>query len=247
MPLVVHNFLFNVYPYICLAVFLMGSLARFDRDQYTWKSDSSQMLRARQLRWGSNLFHIGILFLFFGHFVGLLTPHKWYEWFITAPHKQMVAIVSGGLAGLVCFVGLTMLLHRRIFDPRIRLTSHRTDLAILIILWVQLVLGLLTLPFSYSHRVDASAMLILADWAQHLVTFRPDATGLLHIDWPFKVHIVLGLTIFLLFPFSRLVHVWSGFGTLAYAFRPYQLVRSRRLNLPPSHDPAATGREEYRA
>ncbi|VFR21085.1 Respiratory nitrate reductase gamma chain [plant metagenome] len=238
MPVILHNFLFNVYPYICLAVFLMGSLARFDRDQYTWKSDSSQMLRARQLRWGSNLFHIGILFLFVGHTVGLLTPHIFYEWLITAPQKQMLAIVSGGVAGLVCFVGLTMLLHRRMFDPRIRLTSHKTDLAILIILWIQLVLGLVTLPFSYAHRADASAMLILADWAQHLVTFRPDASALIAIDWPFKVHMVLGMTIFLLFPFSRLVHVWSGFASLAYVLRPYQLVRSRRLNLPRAQDPA---------
>ena len=231
-----HDFLFVVYPYICLAVFLMGSLARFDRDQYTWKSDSSQLLRARQLRWGSNLFHVGILFLFFGHTVGLLTPHWVYEPFVTAPQKQMLAIVSGGIAGLVCFVGLTMLLHRRLFDPRIRLTSHRTDLAILVILWVQLVLGLITLPFSFAHRADASAMLILSAWAQGIATFRPDAAALVALDWPFKVHMVLGMTIFLLFPFSRLVHIWSGLASVAYLFRPYQLVRSRRLNLPAGHN-----------
>lgn len=236
MNTTVHDFLFVVYPYICLAVFLMGSLARFDRDQYTWKSDSSQLLRAGQLRWGSNLFHVGILFLFFGHTVGLLTPHWLYEPFITAPQKQMMAIVSGGTAGLVCFVGLSMLLHRRLFDPRIRLTSHRTDLAILVILWVQLSLGLVTLPFSWSHRVDAHAMLVLADWAQRIVSFRPDATALLALDWPFKVHMVLGMTIFLLFPFSRLVHVWSGLASVAYLFRPYQIVRSRRLNVPGGHN-----------
>ena len=95
-----HNFLFTVYPYICLAVFFMGSLARFDRDQYTWKSDSSQLLRAGQLRWGSNLFHVGILFLFFGHLFGQLTPHWLYEPFITAPQKQLLAVVAGGIAGL---------------------------------------------------------------------------------------------------------------------------------------------------
>jgi nitrate reductase gamma subunit len=229
------NFLFTTYPYICLAVFLMGSLARFDRDQYTWKSDSSQLLRAGQLRWGSNLFHIGILFLLFGHTVGLLTPHFVYEPFISAPTKQMLAIVSGGLAGLLCFVGLTMLLHRRIFDARIRLTSHRTDLAILVILWVQLCLGLVTLPLSFAHRADAHAMLLLAHWAQSIVTLQPDASVLAAIDWPFKLHMVLGMTIFLLFPFSRLVHVWSGFGTLAYVLRPYQVVRARRLNLPKGH------------
>jgi hypothetical protein len=94
-----HNFAFNVYPYICLAVFFMGSLARFDRDQYTWKSDSSQLLRKAQLRWGSNLFHGGILFLFFGHLFGQLTPHWLYEIFVTAPQKQLIAVVAGGVAG----------------------------------------------------------------------------------------------------------------------------------------------------
>jgi nitrate reductase gamma subunit len=231
MNTTVHNFLFNVYPYICLAVFLMGSLARFDRDQYTWKSDSSQLLRAGQLRWGSNLFHMGILFLFFGHTVGLLTPHFVYEPFISPAQKQLLAIVAGGVAGAVCFIGLTLLLHRRIFDPRIRRTSHRTDLAILIILWVQLTIGLITLPFSLSHS-DGSVMLVLSDWAQRIVTFRPDASGLVALAWPYKLHLVLGMTIFLLFPFSRLVHVWSGFATVTYLFRPFQVVRSRRLNVP---------------
>jgi nitrate reductase gamma subunit len=225
-------FVFVIYPYVCLAVFLIGSLARFDRDQYTWKSDSSMILRKSGMRWASNLFHVGILFLLFGHTVGLLTPHWLYESFISAPTKQMLAIASGGLAGLACFIGLTILLYRRMFDPRIRLTSHRTDLAILVILWVQLCLGLITLPFSFAHRADASAMLILSAYLQSIIAFQPNPDALGAIDWPFKVHMVLGMTIFLLFPFSRLVHVWSGLATIAYAFRPYQLVRSRRLNVP---------------
>jgi nitrate reductase gamma subunit len=231
-----HNFLFNVYPYLCLAVFFMGSLARFDRDQYTWKSDSSQLLRARQLRWGSNLFHFGILFLFFGHLFGQLTPHALYGLLMTSSQKQMLAVVAGGIAGLVCFIGLSMLLHRRLFDPRIRLTSHRTDLAVLIVLWVQLLLGLVTLPSSYTHVEDPQTMLKLASYLQGIATFRPDAAVLLGIEWHYLVHMVLGMTIFLLFPFSRLVHIWSGFATLGYLFRPYQLVRARRLNVPPGHN-----------
>jgi len=235
MNLAAHSFLFTVYPYVCLAVFLMGSMARFDRDQYTWKSDSSQLLRAGQLRWGSNLFHIGILFLLLGHTVGLLTPHALYERFITVEHKQILAVASGGTAGLMCFIGITLLLHRRLFDDRIRLTSHRTDIAILIILWVQLALGLITLPISLRH-LDGSMMLVLSEWAQRIATFRPDASILLAVDWPFKVHMVLGMTIFLLLPFSRLVHVWSGLASVAYLFRPYQIVRSRRLNVPPGQN-----------
>ncbi len=232
----VYGFLFQVYPYVCFTVFLLGSLLRFDRDQYTWKSDSSQMLSPGLLRWGSNLFHFGVLFLFFGHMVGLFTPHAVYGIFMTAGNKQMLAVVAGGIAGSICFVGLSMLIYRRVFDPRIRLTSHATDIAILVVLWVQLVVGLITLPFSW-HHADGSVMLILADWAQRIVTLRPvDATVLAALPWPYLFHIVFGMTIFLLFPFSRLVHVWSGFASVMYLFRPYQVARTRRLNLPPGHN-----------
>ena len=227
-----HNFFFTVYPYICLAVFFMGSLARFDRDQYTWKTDSSQMLRAGTLRWGSNMFHVGILFLFFGHLFGQLTPHWLYEMFITAPQKQLLAVVAGGIAGGLCFVGLTLLLHRRLFDPRIRLTSHRTDIAILVILWVQLCIGLGTLPSSLHHVSEPTTMLRLAEYLQGIVLMQPNAALVAGVEWHFQAHMLLGMTIFLLFPFSRLVHVWSGFATVAYLFRPQQLVRSRRLNVP---------------
>ena len=236
MSTYLNNLAFVVYPYVCLAVFFMGSLARFDRDQYTWKSDSSQMLRTGTLRWGSNLFHAGILFLFFGHLFGQLTPHWMYEPFITAPQKQVLAIAAGGIAGAMCFVGLTLLLHRRLFDPRIRLTSHRTDIAILVILWVQLCLGLVTLPLSWEHRHDAGTMLILAHCLQGIATLQPDAGPLAGVAWPFKVHMLLGMTIFFLLPFSRLVHVWSGLASIAYVLRPYQLVRSRRLNVPPGQN-----------
>jgi len=165
------GFVFGVYPYICLTVFLAGSLIRFDQNQYSWKSDSSQMLRRGSLRWGSNLFHAGILFLFFGHVLGLLTPHSFYGHFMEAPVKQMLAVYSGGVAGVMCFIGLSLLIHRRVFDARIRATSHPTDIAVLVILWVQLVVGLATLPFSWAHS-DGSVMLILADWAQRILTLR---------------------------------------------------------------------------
>jgi len=231
-----HGFLFQVYPYVCFTVFLVGSLIRFEQNQYSWKSDSSQLLRAGSLRWGSNLFHVGILFLFFGHLFGLFTPHAVYGVFISAAAKQTLAIVAGGTAGLACFIGLSLLLHRRLFDPRIRLTSHPTDIAVLVVLWIQLVMGLVTLPFSWQHA-DGSVMLILADWVQRVVTLRPvDATALAGLPLPYLFHIVFGMTIFLLIPFSRLVHVWSGFAAVGFLFRPHQVVRSRRLNLPAGHN-----------
>ena len=227
-----HHFLFNIYPYICLAVFLLGSLLRFDRDQYSWKSDSSQLLRAGQLRWGSNLFHIGVLFLFFGHSVGMLTPHFIYEPFISAGNKQLMAMLSGGAAGLLGFIGVSLLLHRRLSDDRIRINSRTSDIVLLWLLWAQLALGLATIPLSAQH-MDGSMMLKLAEWAQRIVTFRAGAADLLvGTGWIFQTHMALGMTIFLVFPFTRLVHVWSGFGTLAYVARPYQVMRGRRLGVP---------------
>jgi len=232
----IDTLLFGLYPYICLAVFFIGSWARFDRDQYTWKSDSSQLLRTGSLRWGSNLFHVGVLFLFFGHSVGMLTPHFLYEHFMSAGAKQLMAMVSGGIAGLMAFAGVTLLLHRRLSDARIRATSKTSDILLLWILWVQLALGLATIPLSAQH-LDGSMMMRLAEWAQRIVTFRAGAVDLLAgASWVFKTHMFLGMTVFLIFPFTRLVHVWSGFGTLAYVLRPYQLVRSRRLNLPAGHN-----------
>ena len=231
-----NQFLFGVYPYICLTIFFLGSLVRFDRDQYTWKSDSSQLLRHGQLRWGSNLFHVGILFLLAGHGAGLLTPHFLYEPFISAGNKQLMAMISGGLFGLLGFIGVTILLNRRLTDPRIRATSRPSDIMLLALLWVQFALGLLTIPLSAQH-MDGSMMMKLAEWAQRIVTFRGGAADLLaDAGWVFKAHMFLGMTLFLVFPFTRLVHVWSGFGTLAYFVRPYQVVRARRLNLPAGHN-----------
>ncbi len=231
-----NQFIFGIYPYICLTVFLLGSLIRFDRDQYTWKSDSSQLLKAGQLRLGSNLFHVGILFLFFGHTVGMLTPHFVYEPFMTAGAKQLLAMVSGGLFGVLGFIGLTLLLHRRLAEPRIRATSKASDIVLLLLLWLQFALGLATIPLSAQH-LDGSMMLKLAEWAQRIVTFRGGAVELLaEAGWVFKAHMFLGMSIFLIFPFTRLVHVWSGFGTVAYLMRPYQVVRSRRLNVPTGHN-----------
>ncbi len=225
-----HDALFGIYPYICLTVFLIGSLLRFDRDQYTWKSDSSQLLRTGSLRWGSNLFHVGILFLFFGHTVGMLTPHFVYEPFMAAGTKQLLAMVSGGLFGVLGFAGVSLLLHRRLSDVRIRATSKTSDIMLLVLLWLQFALGLATIPLS-AHHLDGSMMLKLAEWAQRIVTFRGGAAALLgDASWVFKAHMFLGMTIFLVFPFTRLVHVWSGFGTVAYLVRPYQLVRSRRMH-----------------
>ena len=222
----INEFLFGIYPYIALTVFFAGSLLRYDRDQYTWKASSSQLLSKKDMRIGSNLFHIGIIMLFFGHLFGLLTPHAAYAPFMDAGTKQLLAMTAGGIFGVVCLVGMVLLIRRRLFDPRIKATSQFADLPILLILFVQLLLGLLTIPFSAQHP-DGSSMLALAHWAQHLVTFQGDAAGFVAGEaLVFKAHLVLGMTIFLLFPFTRLVHMWSV--PVQYLGRTgYQIVRKR--------------------
>lgn len=225
----IHEFLFGYYPYICLAVFIIGSALRYDRDQYSWKADSSQLLRKKGMGLGSNLFHIGIILLFFGHLVGLLMPHAVYHHFMTAEAKQLIAMVAGGIFGTICFIGMTILLKRRLFDERIRATSKPSDIMILVLLYIQLILGLITIPFSAQHP-DGSSMIALANWAQYIVTFRSGAVDfIVNEALVFKLHLVLGTTIFLIFPFTRLVHIFSGVSApLKYLFRSgYQIVRKR--------------------
>lgn len=224
----INQVLFGYYPYLCLTVFVLGSLVRFDREQYTWRSGSSQLLRRRQLSWGSNLFHIGILIIFFGHFVGLLTPIAIFD-FLGIGHsfKQIMAIVIGGAAGIACLIGITLLTHRRLFDARIRNTSSFGDIFILLLLFVQLLLGLATIPISLEH-LSGAEMIKFMNWAQGIVTLNPGAASFVADASPiFKLHIFLGMTIFLVFPFTRLVHVWSA--PIWYlGRRGYQVVRTRQ-------------------
>jgi nitrate reductase gamma subunit len=225
----INHLLFGIYPYIALSVLALGSIVRFDREPYSWRASSSQLLRRKQLIWGSVLFHVGVLIVFFGHLVGLLLPiwlfdslHIKHEW------KQVLAVVVGGIAGAFSFVGATMLLHRRLFDARIRENSSFADTGIIALLWAQLALGLMTIPVSLGH-LDGKEMVKFMAWANGIFTFDQQASSYLVGSSPiFRVHIFMGLTIFLLFPFTRLVHMLSA--PVRYLWRPgYQVVRSRKL------------------
>ncbi|GJJ03371.1 nitrate reductase subunit gamma [Duganella rhizosphaerae] len=223
-----HQFIFGIYPYIALAIFLVGSLIRFDREQYSWKSESSQTLHNGMLRLGSPLFHIGVLGLFFGHMAGLLTPvWVWDTLGVTHGAKQLVAMVAGGVMGSLCLIGLLMLLARRLGNERVRARSTFRDKLVLVWLLATLLLGLTSIFASASH-MDGHMMVLLMTWAQHVVTLRGDAAGFI-VDAPlvFKLHLFMGMSLFAIFPFTRLVHVWSGFGAVTYLSRAYQLVRSR--------------------
>ncbi|MBB3140444.1 respiratory nitrate reductase subunit gamma [Halomonas organivorans] len=220
-----HILLFGLYPYLAGSVFLIGSLLRFDHGQYTWKTGSSQMLTSRNMRLASNLFHVGIIVIFFGHLVGLLTPHWVYAPFMSAGTKQVVAIVVGGIAGVMCLVGGAMLAWRRLTNPRVKASSGPMDSVIILLLVLQVTLGLLTI-IPAMHHLDGGVMLALAHWAQAIVFFQGGAADyLVGIGWIYQLHILVGLTIVLVFPFTRLVHVWSA--PLGYLMRRYQIVRRR--------------------
>jgi len=229
MSAFLNHIAFDWYPYLCLTVFLLGSLLRFDCEQYTWKTGSSQLLRRRQLIWGSNLFHIGILIIFVGHFVGLLTPIWMFDMIgVTHSFKQGLAIVVGGGAGLVMLAGISLLTHRRLTDPRIRKNSSFGDIAVLLLLLAQLLLGLATIPVSLNH-MDGGEMLKFMSWAQGIMTLQPGVSDLVADASPvFKAHLMLGMTIFLVFPFTRLVHVWSA-PVWYLGRRGYQIVRTNRI------------------
>jgi nitrate reductase gamma subunit len=217
---------FGWYPYLALTVLIVGSILRFDADQYSWRSQSSQFLRRKQMIWGSNLFHLGVLVLFVGHFVGLLTPINVFDYAgIGHGFKQLVALVAGGIAGIAALVGATLLLHRRLFEPRVRQTSSIGDIAVLVLLWLQLALGVGTTYWTMQH-LDGTEMVRFMGWANAIVTFNPDAPSLLSdVAVIYKLHIILGLTLFLITPFTRLVHIWSA--PIWFLFRPgYQIVRS---------------------
>ena len=229
-----NQFLYGYYPYVCLTVFALGTALRFEHAQYSWRSGSSQLLRRKQLFWGSVLFHIGVLIIFVGHLVGLLTPIWVFDTLgISHGAKQVLAIVVGGLAGAMCLAGILLLMHRRLFDARIRKTTSFGDTAILILLFLQLLLGLATIPVSMQH-LDGREMVKFMEWAQRILTFRGGAAALVEQAHPiFKAHLFLGLTILLVFPFTRLVHMFSA-PVWYLGRRGYQLVRSRRMPTPPT-------------
>jgi len=222
------NLLFGVYPYIALTTFFVGSLIRFDREQYTWKADSSQLFEKEQLRKGSILFHIGVLALFMGHFAGLVTPHSWFlAMGVSDMMHQVVAISAGAAFGSLCMMGGVILWKRRMYNSRVRANSRFMDIFILNWILVTLGVGLITIPVSIYHAFgsDASSMIALAEWIQATLALNPNPAMLDNVNFIYKLHLFLGMTVFFLFPFSRLVHVWSV--PLGYLFRPYQIVRTK--------------------
>jgi nitrate reductase gamma subunit len=224
--------LFGYYPYLCLSVLVVGTIYRFEREQYTWQASSSQMLRTnRGFNIASNMFHIGVLGLVGGHVGGLLVPAPVYELLgVTDAAHQKMELVMGSMMGTMTLTGLSWLIYRRISDDRIRRNGSATDMFIALLLWITLLAGLATLPHSYQTRNTGEYLHALSGWAQGILTLQVGAADkLLVVPWAFRLHILLGLTVFLVFPFTRLVHVCSA--PVGFLLRRYsQIVRARRAD-----------------
>ncbi|MBE0406103.1 respiratory nitrate reductase subunit gamma [Psychrobacter sp. AOP22-C1-22] len=220
-------FLFGVYPYIALTIAIIGTWVRFDLSQYSWKTGSTQMLRTKNMRLASNLFHVGIIVVLLGHLFGMLTPHFLYDRFISAGHKQILAVVVGGIAGVFCWFGLVMLMWRRFTDDRISNTSSFSDKLVLVLLFIQLNLGLASIFTSMQH-LDGLTMMNLAGWAQDITVLRPwqAAARIEQTDLIYQLHMALGITLIAIFPFTRLIHIISA--PIWYFGRRYQIVRQKK-------------------
>ena len=221
------QFLYGLYPYICLTIFVMATIYRFEREPYTWQASSSQMMRKGNFSWASNVFHLGILGVAGGHVMGLLVPASVFH-VLGVPDQvhQMMELFGGGPMGFATLIGLLVLTYRRVFDKRVRRTSDPSDLWIAVLLLLALVFGMATLPESWRTRESGEYLHKLGGWAQNIVVFRP-SRALAHLDgvpMVYKLHMLAGMTVFLIFPFTRLVHVCSApVGYLVQGY--YQIVR----------------------
>ncbi len=219
-----NNLLFTYLPHITFAVFWFGLITRLIMANKTIQAQSTQLLADRRIKLGSNLFHVGIIMVFFGHLT-LFLPEELYHLVMTTETKRVIALILGSTFGTMAIVGMTILVTRRFFSPRISYNSNFHDHFILFLLLVEAVLGLSAIGKTAATSIEQYAE--LGRWAQAVITFQPDA-GKLLADHAiqFKIHIVTGLLLFMIFPYTKLMHMLVY--PFAYFFRSgYQLVRRR--------------------
>jgi len=218
----INNFLFTYFPHIAFATFWFGIITRFSKANRTIQAKSTQLLADKNVKLGSNLFHYGIVMVVMGHLT-LLIPEELYHIFISTETKRMIALTVGSLFGSMAIIGMILLLRRRVVDSRIRYTSRLGDYLILILLLTEALLGMASVATTATSSIEEYAALGI--WAQKIVTFQPDAGAVLaNHSILYKVHITIGLLIFMIFPYTKLMHM------LVYPFVyflrwGYQLVR----------------------
>ncbi|MEV6031216.1 respiratory nitrate reductase subunit gamma [Nonomuraea sp. NPDC052116] len=217
--------LWVVLPYLTLVVFVGGLIWRHRYDKFGWTTRSSQLYESPLLRVASPLFHYGLVFVIVGHVTGLLIPASWTDAIgVSNAAYHLNALVWGGLAGLVTLVGLALLIYRRRATGPVFMATTANDKAMYAVLAASIVAGVVTTVAGYVPS-DVSYRTTVAPWFRGIFILQPDAAAMRQADVLYKVHTLIGMALFVLFPFSRLVHALSA--PLGYLFRPYIVYRSR--------------------
>ncbi|NUR82646.1 MAG: respiratory nitrate reductase subunit gamma [Nonomuraea sp.] len=217
--------LWLVAPYVTLVVFVGGLIWRYKYDKFGWTTRSSQLYESPLLRVASPLFHYGLIFVIVGHVTGLLIPVSWTDAIGVSNETYHVnALIWGGLAGLATVVALALLIYRRRTNGPVFLATTVNDKAMYVVLAAALLAGVVTtvagiVPSEVSYRTT------VAPWFRGIFALQPDANAMGHASGLYKVHTVIGMALFVLFPFSRLVHALSA--PVTYLFRPYIVYRTR--------------------
>ncbi|MGW0484560.1 respiratory nitrate reductase subunit gamma [Nonomuraea sp. NPDC003214] len=218
--------LWVVVPYIALTVFVVGHVWRWRVDQFGWTTRTTQVLESRLLRLGSPLFHLGVLAAIGGHALGLLVPKSWTEAAGVSEHVyHLVSVTAGTVAGVMVVAGLALLLARRLTSPRVRRTTTRTDKALFAVMAVVILLGMAgtvgenLIGGGYDYRAT------IAVWFRGVLTLRPDPSLMTGVPLIFQLHALSAWVFLAMWPFTRLVHVWSA--PVAYLWRPYVVYRRR--------------------
>lgn len=218
-----------VLPYVAFALLISGLIWRYKKDQYGWTSRSSQWNESAILRWSSPLFHFGILFVATGHIVGLLIPKSWTEAVGVPEHLYHLGAVSmGSVAGAMTIVGLVGLLYRRFVIGSVRAATTLNDKIMYVLLLLPIGLGayatVTTQLFGphggYDYRETISP------WLRSIFLLQPKPELMVDVPMSFKLHVIAGLLLFAIWPFTRLVHVVSA--PVGYVNRPYVIYRSRK-------------------
>ncbi|GGV31684.1 respiratory nitrate reductase subunit gamma [Streptomyces spectabilis] len=220
-----HTTLWGVLPYLVVAFMATGTMWRYRYDRFGFTTRSSQLHESRLLRIGGPLFHFGLLLVIGGHLIGLLIPEAFtdrvhvHEWLYHAN-----ALFVGGIAGLATLAGLAILLYRRLRVPAVRGATSRSDRAVYPLLAAVIVAGLAatastTPPHHYDYRLGVSV------WVRSLFALDPDVSAMSHAPFVYQTHTLLGMALFALWPFSRLVHAFTA--PVGYLARPYIVYRSR--------------------
>jgi len=222
-----NQFLWIIYPYIVITIFITGHFYRLNHYPFSWTSKSSEFLEKRTLRWGSLLFHWGIIFVIVGHVAGLLVPISVYQGLgISDEAYHMMALSAGGIAGLSTLIGAFILMVRRFRVKRVRATSSVGDRMAIVLILIVLFTGLTATGTNAVGQTGFDYRTTINPWIRGILTFQPDASLMTAVPVAFKIHILAALSLFAVWPFTRLVHVFSF--PLTYLRRRYVIYRQRR-------------------